>query len=537
MAKRNTTRRNKTNPRVLVKPIRKDGKYPVSFVYDNGVRREKLITPEKLAEIRADSSYSVYGSTGNPLTGDDIVGLIPGMGVLHMGAKVMPKQSVVNRLVRGKRNPTIDGQTAFEAGKRWAMYGAHESGVANARVVSYGFSKWHNGLSLRDVTAGISELRKGWNEGYRAGKRIESKRNPAEDIEFLNDLAPAVSRGHIEFTQDGLERYVRDGYVYAAYSATPVQEDGYRVGTVEGVADESLRAPGGVLGWDEYPEYANPRRGRRNPVHVAADGLLACDDCAIAIANDDYSGMDDIQAQLTRAGLHNIYARGLYPVVGEELGFSHSGCSICKSFFGGNKHSVSLLSENPRRNRRNPSGDASAMYESFHGAPPSETLEITQTEHVHSHLAALGDLVLIDVKLSGGKNKGASATINAPDPARSTDEQIVRVCSNESGTQLYLVGGDQALDLKQLGFREQFDVKHDGETFDATEYKDLMVIGEITKLTYRTAKSFDNFEEVDYFHKLGEDTRVRPTLLYDTMNDCMKIAGGEYHIHDVGIVN
>jgi hypothetical protein len=113
----------------------------------------------------------------------------------------------------------------------------------------------------------------------------------------------------------------------------------------------------------------------------------------------------------------------------------------------------------------------------------------------------------------------------------------VHVASNELGNQLYLVGGDQSVDVKKLGFRDSFDIKHDGETFEATELKDLMVLGEIQKLTYRTQKSFDDFAQVDYFHQLGEDTKVRPMLLYDTMNDRMKIAGGEYHVHSVGVVN
>src|SRR4051812_26428001 len=60
-------------------------------------------------------------------------------------------------------------------------------------------------------------------------------RNP-EDIDFLNQMAPSASRGHIEFTQDGIERFVRDGFVYQAFTSTPIFADGYRMGAVEGMA-------------------------------------------------------------------------------------------------------------------------------------------------------------------------------------------------------------------------------------------------------------------------------------------------------------
>lgn len=204
---------------------------------------------------------------------------------------------------------------------------------------------------------------------------------------------------------------------------------------------------------------------------------------------------------------------------------------------GANGYAVCAGLRNPRSRRRNPASESDTLYESFHGVPPSETLDIREDEHVHGNLAGLGQLTVIELKLTGGKNAGGKTTLTAPDPVNSPDEQIVHVASNEAGTQLYLVGGDQRVDVQKLGFRDSFDVKHDGETFEASELKDLMVLGEIQKLTYRTQKGFDNFESIDYYHRLGEDTKKRPYLLYDTMNQKMKIAGGEYHIHDVGVVN
>lgn len=287
------------------------------------------------------------------------------------------------------------------------------------------------------------------------GRALSGRRNP-EDIDFLNDRAPYQSYGHIEFTPDGIERYVRDGYVYMAFSNTPVFGDGYRMGTPEESA--------------ELYAVKNPAKYER---------------CVRA-----------------------VQARG-----------GANGYAVCNKL------------------RRNPSSTSDAVYEEFHGAPPQNILEIHETEHVHGNLAGLGDLICIIVKLSGGTKAGELRELNAPDPARAPERDIVRVCCNEAKNQMYLVGGDQSIDVTKLGFRDSFDVVHDGESFEATELKDLMVLGEIHKLTYRTEKEFDDFEEIDYFHRIGEDTKVRPFLLYDTMNNWMKIAGGEYTIHARGLIN
>lgn len=290
--------------------------------------------------------------------------------------------------------------------------------------------------------------------------------NPAEDIEFLNDMAPLISQGHLAFTQDGLEEFIRDGYVYHAFANTPVFADGYRMGT----PIESLE-------------------------EVAQQNPAKFDRCVKAV-----------RASSSRTGRPtNAYA-------------------VC----------TAAGTRNPRRN---PAAESDALYETFHGIPPSETLEIEETEHIHEHLAGLGALVSIVVRLANGKYKGQKFDMKAPDPDVAPPEQIVHVAANEAANQLYLVGGDQSLDLEALGFREAFNIKHDGESFEVTDIRDLMTIGPIIKLTYRTQKAFDKFEDVDYYHALGEDTKERALLLYDTVNQRLKIAGGEYSIQQPGVIN
>lgn len=298
------------------------------------------------------------------------------------------------------------------------------------------------------------------------GGRNPLQRRNGEDIELLNNRAPELSQGHLDFIDYGsIERYIRDGVIYRAFTSTPVFPDGYRMGAPEGYVTDD-------------PEYqVNPAKFER---------------CVKAVQR---RGGANGYAVCTAQGLRNA------------------------------------------RRRRNPEVESDAVYESFHGVPPTETVEVEERFHVHGHLGGLGDLVSIQIRIMGGTKEGALATIKAPDPNKANENDIVLVSSNEARNQMYLVGGDQDIDLASLGFRESFMVKHDGEEFEATDIRDHMILGEIQKLTYQTEKKFDDFKTIDYFHKLGEDTKIRPFLAYEPLSKHMSVYGGEYSIHDVGLVN
>jgi len=75
---------------------------------------------------------------------------------------------------------------------------------------------------------------------------------------------------------------------------------------------------------------------------VLIDSLVVCDDCAIAIANDDYSGLADKRESAVRTGIKFLSQSG-YIVLGDELGFSHAGCDCCMAHLGGNKHQAIIL--------------------------------------------------------------------------------------------------------------------------------------------------------------------------------------------------
>ena len=125
-------------------------------------------------------------------------------------------------------------------------------------------------------------------------------------------------------------------------------------------------------------------------------------------------------------------------------------------------------------------------------------------------------------RLPSGRGFGP---IKGYNPRRNPDTQpdpvspnTTLLCSNEDGTQLYLQGGDQSLDLESLGI-----------TGDCAT-KELIVIGEAVKIYYETCKDFDDYEVIQYHHELGEVSGEVPILAYDRMNERLMLVGGAYKI-------
>lgn len=383
-------------------------------------------------------------------------------------------------------------------------------------------------------------------------------RNP-EDIDFLNALAPIPSLGHISFTPDGIERFYRDGFTYQAFSSTPVFADGYRMGAVEGVASqlavtnpydprvddlkEELRRLQAITGSVSEGSISSTQvarmsetqkkkwlaqKQRQFDIEREINAIEHADEIATAKLKKAREGrLAQLDRQIMDAQHMIKYAidRG-----------KRAPKAYVRTLEIAEKEKAEILSK-PNPSRRNPASEADQLYEDFHGTPPTETLEYHETLHFHAHLGGLADLCHVVVKIIGGSKNGKELQLNAPDPERANEADVVKLTANEARNQLYFTGGDQSLDLKSLGFRESFDVVHDGETFESTEIKDNMVIGYIHRIMYRTEKKFDNFETIDYHHEAGEDTGCLPFLTYDTLNNKMGVAGGSYVIHEKGIVN
>jgi hypothetical protein len=157
----------------------------------------------------------------------------------------------------------------------------------------------------------------------------------------------------------------------------------------------------------------------------------------------------------------------------------------------------------------NPVDAAAELSEAWHGRPAETETDYNETVRYHSVLTDLGQLSEIKVYVTDRHVK----TINFDDETR--------LCSSENGKQLYVVGGDQSLDLAALGI--------EGEAAE----KDSVEVGRCYSITYITAKMHlgkADRQTGPYEHTLGEDGGELPILLYDTLNKQVSFAGGSYFI-------
>ena len=90
---------------------------------------------------------------------------------------------------------------------------------------------------------------------------------------------------------------------------------------------------------------------------------------------------------------------------------------------------------------------------------------------------------------------------------------------------MYLVGGDQSIPL---------DILRDKFGLDSNDVRERMLLGTITKITYRTRKSFedDGKTEIDFYHLHGEEHAkgIMPVLVYKPRDPSLEIVGGRYFI-------
>jgi hypothetical protein len=181
------------------------------------------------------------------------------------------------------------------------------------------------------------------------------------------------------------------------------------------------------------------------------------------------------------------------------------------------------LSAKPRR--KNPEDASVRMYEKFHGLPSTEVREYQEEFHRHEWLSGLGPLTeMVVLNVHGNKEM----TLNAPEPDTAKAGDVVMLCVEETGTQLYCTGGDQGIDFKVL--KQQFGMVD-------TDVRDNMLIGTIKEITYRTRKKFEKNgkEVIDFYHALGsEGSRgVYPVLVYHPRDERMEIVGGRYYVGKV----
>lgn len=168
-----------------------------------------------------------------------------------------------------------------------------------------------------------------------------------------------------------------------------------------------------------------------------------------------------------------------------------------------------------RQGRANPQPEelvqAAALSEQFHGRPARKARAYSEPADERQVLTNLGALVELTVKSPAGK-----AVISF--------DNGTRLAASPDGGQLYIIGGDQSIDMDELGLRDQAS-------------KDHVEIGPVSHVVYYTRKAFDGFEPVNYRHRFGEDGGSQPTLCADRINGRLYLVGGSYEIHPEGIIN
>jgi hypothetical protein len=170
---------------------------------------------------------------------------------------------------------------------------------------------------------------------------------------------------------------------------------------------------------------------------------------------------------------------------------------------------LGVVGKHAKRNtgkKRNPESTATQAYVLTHGKQPSETTEVETKLHYHSVLAGMGKLQAII--FAGGRVKEIRF-------GRGT-----YLAMNEKRTQLFIVGGDQSVNLRDFGI---------------TKAHETEILGEVKEVVYFTEKL--HLIEKDggkgpYGHKFSSPL---PTLVYDTRNQLLSFAGGGYSIPAEGI--
>jgi hypothetical protein len=168
--------------------------------------------------------------------------------------------------------------------------------------------------------------------------------------------------------------------------------------------------------------------------------------------------------------------------------------------------------------KNNPQDEATDLYETFHGTPSDEEVTVIDEVHEHEHLTTLGRLAELKVNTISG------FTWEKVWEGEGSD--VPYLASTEDGLQLVIVGGDQTVDLGKIKMGE-----------GSKWYRDKILVGDIKEVSYTTEKAFDGLRQTLYYHKAGEVTKKRPSLVYDTRNETLEVVGGQYFTTKRGIEN
>lgn len=191
----------------------------------------------------------------------------------------------------------------------------------------------------------------------------------------------------------------------------------------------------------------------------------------------------------------------------------------------GSKKFAKMAAAGKRRakaTRANPVETAAERYEFFHGRPPDEVTEVTTRIHEHSVLSGIGKLKRLVILAVDGMHRVALK-----------DFRGALLSQDEKGKQLFIEGGDQAVNLADFGITKP----HERE-----------VLGAVEEIVYFTRKDHLTPEDGgrgNYAHPFGKKREGEkyvpikggrlPIAAYDVRNKLISLIGGTYDLPEVGI--
>jgi hypothetical protein len=165
-----------------------------------------------------------------------------------------------------------------------------------------------------------------------------------------------------------------------------------------------------------------------------------------------------------------------------------------------------------RRGKKNPAAESLEAYKEFHGRDADEIVHVKQKVHFHKHLAGAGKLEYLVIDAVDKVHRVTLRKFNG-----------ALLAFNENGTQLFIVGGSQAVNLRDFGI--QPDREHEVET-----------LGKAVQVGYYTRK--DHLMKKDGGTAIYEHDFVnpRPSIIYRVRDQQLEFSGGSYVIKPEGIV-
>lgn len=212
--------------------------------------------------------------------------------------------------------------------------------------------------------------------------------------------------------------------------------------------------------------------------------------------------------------------------------------------------------------------NAKKMAEKFHGRKVNRVITIDELEKDITELAVIGELEQLEIIPI---DSDAQLDLNFEDQF-TNENDIIEVCTDAEGKQIYLEKGDQDIDSSLKEIKK--------ETTQTLAQR-FIILGHILAICYFTDKwhlkeeneplwrvynlhsngkrelvGEDLYEEdaielqkeneelgnevvigTPYRHEFGEDGGEMPFLVYDELNKKLQIVGGTYVVKDVGIWN